>query len=80
MDNEKRDAKLDQLKGKVKEETGKLTGDKRTEYEGKTEKTSGKVKEFFEDAKDSVEGVIDGAKKPKVDDHHNRDRHDRREL
>lgn len=77
MDREKHDAKLDQLKGKVKEETGKVTGDKRTEYEGKTEKTSGKVKEFFEDVKDSVDGAVNGAKESFDDDKHN-DRRNRR--
>lgn len=70
MDKEKRDAKVDQLKGNVKEQTGKVTGDKRTEYEGKTEKASGKVKEFFEDVKDSVDGAVDGVRKSNDDDKH----------
>jgi len=55
------------LKGKgitysVKEELGKLTGDKKTEKEGAAEKVVSKVKEVAEDAKDAVEGAIEGVK------------------
>ena len=45
--------KLNQAKGAFKEGVGKLTGDK---------KTVSKVKEVAEDAKDAVEGAIEGVK------------------
>ena len=54
--------KLNQAKGSVKEGLGKLTGDKKTEKEGAAEKVVSKVKEVAEDAKDAVEGAIEGVK------------------
>ena len=54
--------KLNQAKGAFKEGVGKLTGDKKTEKEGATEKVVSKVKEVAEDAKDAVEGAIEGVK------------------
>ncbi|MBM7635430.1 CsbD family protein [Streptococcus saliviloxodontae] len=62
MSEEKFDAKLDQVKGSLKEGFGKLTGDKETESEGKVEKLSGKAKEFVEDVKDTVKGAVEGLK------------------
>lgn len=62
MSEEKFDAKVEKVFGNVKEGFGKLTGDKRTESEGKLEKVTGKVKEKLTDAKDTVKGVIDGLK------------------
>ncbi|MGT2812504.1 CsbD family protein [Streptococcus minor] len=61
--SEKFDAKLEQVKGSVKEGFGKLTGDKKTEIEGMTEKLAGKAKEVVQDVKDGVEGLVDGVKK-----------------
>ena len=63
MSNEKLSAKLDQAKGAVKEVAGKVIGDKSTETEGAVEKTVGKAKGLFVDAKDSVEGAVEGLKK-----------------
>lgn len=54
--------KLNQAKGAFKEGVGKLTGDKKIEKEGATEKAVSKVKEVVEDAKDAVEGAIEGVK------------------
>lgn len=54
--------KLNQAKGAVKENVGKLTGDKKMEAEGTVEKTTAKVKDVVEDVKDAVEGAIDGLK------------------
>ena len=54
--------KINQAKGTVKEGFGKLTGDKKTEKEGAAEKVVSKVKEVAEDAKDAVEGAIEGVK------------------
>ena len=54
--------KLDQAKDSVKEGVGKLTGDEKLEKEGAAEKVVSKVKEVFVDAKDAVEGAIEGVK------------------
>ena len=54
--------KLNQAAGAVKEGVGKLIGDKELENEGAAEKVVSKVKEVAEDAKDAVEGVVQGVK------------------
>ena len=54
--------KFNQAAGAVKEGVGKLVGDKELESEGATEKVISKVKEVAEDAKDAVEGVVEGVK------------------
>ena len=54
--------KLEQAKGSVKEGLGKLTGDEKTEKEGTAEKVIAKIKEVAKDAKDAVEGAVDGVK------------------
>lgn len=54
--------KLNQVAGSVKEGVGKLIGDKELENEGAAEKVVSKVKEVAEDAKDAVEGVVEGVK------------------
>ena len=56
------DDKIDQVKGAVKENVGKLTGDKKLETEGAVEKTTAKVKDVAEDVKAAVEGALDGLK------------------
>lgn len=54
--------KFDQAKGAVKEGIGKVTGDKKTEFEGAAEKTTAKVKDVAEDVKDAAEETIDKTK------------------
>ena len=54
--------KLNQVAVSIKEGLGKLTGDKKLETEGATEQVVSKVKEVAEDAKDAVEGAIEGVK------------------
>ena len=54
--------KLNQAAGSVKEGVGKLIGDKELESEGATEKVASKVKEVAEDAKDAIEGAVEGVK------------------
>ena len=54
--------KLNQAAGSIKEGVGKLIGDKKLENEGAAEKVVSKVKEVAEDAKDAVEGVVEGVK------------------
>lgn len=48
--------------GSVKEGVGKLIGDKGLESEGAAEKVASKVKEVAEDAKDAIEGAVEGVK------------------
>ena len=54
--------KFNQAAGAVKEGVGKLVGDKGLESEGAAEKVASKVKEVAEDAKDAIEGAVDGVK------------------
>lgn len=54
--------KTDQMKGKVKEAAGTLTGDEDLEAEGKLDRRAGEAKENLGRAKDKVEEVIDKAK------------------
>ena len=71
--------KLNQAKGALKENAGKLTGDKQLEAEGVIENTVAKVKDAADsvvddikktadDAKDAVEGAISGLKNALGDD------------
>ena len=52
----------DKVKGAVKEGAGKLTGDKRTEAEGKTDRAKGAVKGGAQDAKSAAKSVGDSLK------------------
>jgi|SwirhirootsSR3_FD_contig_61_7959860_length_272_multi_3_in_0_out_0_1 uncharacterized protein YjbJ (UPF0337 family) len=52
----------DKVKGAVKEGAGKLTGDKRTEAEGKTDQAKGKAKNAASKVKESAKGVRDSLK------------------
>ena len=52
----------DKVKGAVKEGAGKLTGDKRTEAEGKTDRAKGKAKNAASNVKESAKGVRDSLK------------------
>lgn len=54
--------KLNQAKGALKENAGKLTGDKKLEKEGSVEKTTAKVKDVVKDVKDAIEGTLEGVK------------------
>jgi uncharacterized protein YjbJ (UPF0337 family) len=49
----------DKVKGAIKEAVGKVTGDRRTEAEGKTDRAKGEVKDTAHDAKNTVRGVGD---------------------
>ncbi|MFE5872752.1 CsbD family protein [Streptomyces roseifaciens] len=49
-------AKAKQVKGKLKETTGNVTGDRRMEAEGRAEKVAGKVQESAENVKKNLRG------------------------
>ncbi len=50
---------FDQIKGKVKQAAGDLTGDDDLRREGKADEAGGKVKEALETVKDQAEHVVD---------------------
>jgi len=52
--DDKIEGKWDQAKGKVKEEAGKLGGDKSTEIGGKIDQAKGKLKEDIGDVKEGL--------------------------
>lgn len=56
------ESKADDMKGRVKEAAGVLTGDEDLEREGKVDQAGAKVKETAEKAKDKVEDVVDTVK------------------
>ncbi|HFI0594472.1 CsbD family protein [Streptococcus suis] len=60
MSVEKFDAKKDELVGTAKKVTGKVTGDKELETEGKVEELAGKAGSILADAKDAVKGALNG--------------------
>lgn len=60
MSDKEIDGKLNQAKGKVKEDVGKLTNDKSTEAEGKTDQAKGKVEETIGKATRKIKNAIEG--------------------
>ncbi|MFL1695468.1 CsbD family protein [Weissella kandleri] len=60
--DDKLDGMKDQALGKAKEVSGKVTGDKQTEAEGKAEGVMGKAKEKFGDVKDAAADMVDDVK------------------
>lgn len=54
--------KTDEVKGRVKEAAGALTGDKDLKRKGKADQTAAKLKQALEKAQKGAEGVIDDAK------------------
>ncbi|MBI3860416.1 MAG: CsbD family protein [Planctomycetia bacterium] len=58
--------KSDQVKGRIKEAVGALTGNDKLRDEGKTDQAAGKVKQAVQTAVDNVrkaaEGAVDKAK------------------
>ena len=53
----------DKAKGSLKEGVGKVTGDRQTEAEGKTDRAKGQVKDAAHDVKESAKGMRDSLKK-----------------
>jgi uncharacterized protein YjbJ (UPF0337 family) len=49
---------VDEAKGRVKEATGDLTGDKDLKREGKIDRATGEVKEKVGDASDKVKDTV----------------------
>ena len=59
MDKDRVEGVGHQVKGTVKEGMGKVTGDTKTEAEGKAEKTGGKVQNAVGGAKDTARDALD---------------------
>ena len=59
MDKDRIQGSFEQAKGKVKEVTGKATGDSKLEVEGKTQKTAGKIQNTVGGIKDTVKDAAD---------------------
>ncbi|BBD89838.1 CsbD family protein [Staphylococcus caprae] len=57
------ESKFEQAKGNIKETIGNATNNEELENEGQEDKTSGKAKEFVENAKDKANDFIDNLKK-----------------
>ena len=53
----------DKAKGSLKEAAGKVTGDRRTEAEGKADRAKGEAKDAGHRAKEGTKGVRDSLKK-----------------
>ncbi len=58
MDKDRIQGSAHQAKGKLKEVVGKVTGDTKTEAEGKAEKTAGKVQNTIGGLKDAVKETV----------------------
>jgi uncharacterized protein YjbJ (UPF0337 family) len=56
MDKDRIKGSAEQAKGKVKEWTGKVTGDAKTENEGKADQVKGKIQNAVGGLKDAVRG------------------------
>jgi uncharacterized protein YjbJ (UPF0337 family) len=54
--------KSDEVKGRVKEAAGVLTGDKKLERQGKVDQAAGKLKQAVETVKKKAEKAVDDAK------------------
>ncbi|MGG5823749.1 CsbD family protein [Falsiroseomonas sp. HW251] len=59
MDEDRLKGMGNQIKGAVKEGVGKVTGDTKTEAEGKADKAKGKVQNTVGGAKDAVRDTMD---------------------
>jgi uncharacterized protein YjbJ (UPF0337 family) len=59
MDKDRIKGSFGQAKGAVKEGIGKITGDAKTQAEGKAEKAEGKMKNAIGSAKDKAREALD---------------------
>jgi uncharacterized protein YjbJ (UPF0337 family) len=61
MNKDQLKGRADQVKGKVKDAAGDLTGDKRLDIEGKADQVKGKAQADLGDAKERAKRKIDKA-------------------
>jgi len=58
MNKDQVEGRVDQAKGKIKEVTGRVTGNESLEAEGVAEKTGGKVQSTYGDAKEKTKDAL----------------------
>ncbi|MDP2358082.1 MAG: CsbD family protein [Beijerinckiaceae bacterium] len=56
MDKDRTEGSMDQMKGKLKEGAGKITGDEKLKNEGRADQAKGKVQNTVGGIKDAVRG------------------------
>ena len=59
MDKDRVEGSAKQIKGNVKEAVGKVTGDSKTEAEGRADKAEGKVQNTIGGIKDKARELLD---------------------
>ncbi len=59
MNKDQVKGRVEEAKGAVKETTGKVVGNKDLQAEGTVDKTAGKTRANYGDAKEKVKGAID---------------------
>jgi uncharacterized protein YjbJ (UPF0337 family) len=59
MNKDRIEGSMEQAKGKVKEVTGKITGDSKLEIEGKADQVAGKMKSTVGGIKDAIKEAAD---------------------
>ena len=60
---------MDEIKGRVKQAAGNLTGDQKLEREGKADRTGSTVKEKIDTARDKADDMVDKVKDKLHRDH-----------
>ncbi|MES1924911.1 CsbD family protein [Salinisphaera sp. T31B1] len=58
VDKERIKGKAEQVKGSIKEQVGKVTGNRETEAEGRAEKNKGKTRDKVGKVKDTARDVV----------------------
>lgn len=61
MNKDQVKGRVEEVKGNVKEATGKAVGNRDLQAEGTVDKAAGKVQKNYGDAKEKVKGAIDKA-------------------
>lgn len=56
VDKDRVEGSMDQMKGKLKEGAGKLTGDEKLKNEGRTDQVKGKIQNTVGGVKDTLRG------------------------
>lgn len=59
MNNEHVKSKVNEVKGRIKEEVGHAVGDNKLAGEGVIDRVKGKIQEGFGDVKDAVKSTVD---------------------
>ena len=59
MDKDRIEGSMEQAKGKVKEVAGQVTGDSKTEAEGKAQQAAGKIQNAVGGLKDKAREALD---------------------